>query len=76
MKKIALFVLLLNLIFNQFSFGSGIFFHSNSHVVLCAITLIAGVIIYFEASAFQKNAKVTTGIVEGLFQQEEEQNSK
>jgi hypothetical protein len=37
--------------------GNKIFF------VLCAITLMAGMIIYFEASAFQKAAKITTGTV-------------
>jgi hypothetical protein len=33
--------------------------------VLCAIALAAGVIIYLEASAFQKTAKVTKGYVSG-----------
>jgi hypothetical protein len=37
--------------------GNKIFF------VLCAITIIAGVLIYFEASDFQKTAKVTMGTV-------------
>ena len=31
--------------------------------VLCAITIVAGMILYFEASAFQKTAKVTVGTV-------------
>jgi hypothetical protein len=37
--------------------GNKIFF------VLCAVTLIAGIILYLEASAFQKNAKITAGTV-------------
>jgi hypothetical protein len=31
--------------------------------VLCGITIAIGVIIYFEASAFQKTAKITKGVV-------------
>jgi hypothetical protein len=33
-------------------------------LVLCLITIIAGIAVIFEASAFQKKAKVTEGIVE------------
>lgn len=33
-------------------------------LVLCLVTIIAGIAVYFEASAFQKKAKVTEGIVE------------
>jgi hypothetical protein len=32
-------------------------------LVLCLIAMVAGVAVYFEASAFQKKAKVTEGIV-------------
>jgi hypothetical protein len=37
--------------------GNKIFF------VLCALTIVAGLIIYLEASAFQKKAKITEGTV-------------
>lgn len=33
-------------------------------LVLCLITIVAGIAVFFEASAFQKKAKVTEGIVE------------
>jgi hypothetical protein len=33
-------------------------------LILCIIALIAGVAVIFEASAFQKKAKITTGIVD------------
>jgi hypothetical protein len=33
-------------------------------LVLCLIAIIAGIAVIFEASAFQKNAKITEGIVE------------